>query len=87
MSYLMAVLEGRHQIRQYYPQGENFMNTADSKSRLLNNSFSAKTQANEKKICNALECYELAFTKISLKIDKKSITIFVCKNCKPKFET
>ena len=62
------------------------MNTADSESALLNNSFSSKTQANENKICNALGCYELAFTKISLKIDKKSLTIFVCKNCKTKFE-
>ena len=62
------------------------MNTADSESSLLNNSFSSKTQANENKICNALGCYELAFTKISLKIGEKSITIFVCGNCKPKFE-
>ena len=49
------------------------MNTADSKSTLLNNSFSSKTQANENKICNALGCYELAFTEISLKIGEKSI--------------
>jgi hypothetical protein len=82
----MIVLEGRDQIRQCYPQGENLMNTADSKSTLLNNSFSSKTQANENKICNALGCYELAFTKLSLKIDKKSITIFGCKNCKTIFE-
>ena len=26
-------------------------------------------------------------TEISLKIGEKSITIFVCENCKPKFET
>ena len=63
------------------------MNTPDSESALLNNSFSSKTQANENKICNALGCYELAFTKISLKIGEKSIKIFVCKNCKPKFES
>ena len=62
------------------------MNTADSESALLNNSFSSKTQANENKICNALGCYELAFTKISLKIGEKLIKIFVCESCKPKFE-
>jgi hypothetical protein len=83
----MAVLEGRHQIRQCYPQGENLMNTADSKSALLNNSFSSKTQANENKICNCLGCNELADTEITLKIAEKSLNILVCKNCKSKFET
>ena len=63
------------------------MNTADSKSTLLNNSFSSKTQANENKICNCLGCNELAETEITLKIAEKSLNILVCKNCKPKFET
>ena len=62
------------------------MNIANSKSALLNNSFSSDTQANENKICNCLGCYEHAFTEISLKIGEKSITIIVCKNCKSKFE-
>ena len=79
----MRVLEGRHQTRQSNPQGENLMNIADSKSTLLNNSFTSNTQ---EKICNCLGCYELADTEISLKIGEKSITIFVCENCKAKFE-
>ena len=63
------------------------MNIANSKSALLNNSFSSKTQVNENKICNALGCNELADIEITLKIGEKSITIIVCKNCKSKFET
>ena len=60
------------------------MNTANSKSTLLNNSFTSNT---EEKICNCLGCSQGAETEISLKIGKKSITILVCENCKSKFET
>ena len=54
------------------------MNTANSKSTLLNNSFTSDT-------CNCLGCNELADTEISLKIGEKSITLFVCSKCKCKF--
>jgi transcription elongation factor Elf1 len=60
------------------------MNTANSKSTLLNNSF---TSNNQDKICNCLGCSQFADTEISLKIGEKSITILVCENCKPKFQT
>jgi transcription elongation factor Elf1 len=59
------------------------MNTANSKSTLLNNSFTSDTQD---KICNCLGCNEFADSEISLKIGEKSITIMVCKNCKHKFK-
>ena len=77
-------LGGQTSDKTNSPQGENLMNTANSKSALFNNSFTANTQ---EKICNCLGCNELAYTEISLKIGEKSITIFVCGNCKPKFET
>jgi hypothetical protein len=59
------------------------MNIANSKSPLLNNSFTSNTQD---KICNCLGCYRFADNKISLKIGKKSITILVCEDCKYKFK-
>ena len=59
------------------------MNIANSKSALINNSFTSDTQD---KVCNALGCNELADTEISLKIGEKSITIFVCDNCEYKFK-
>jgi len=59
------------------------MITANSKSALLNNSFTSNIQEN---ICNCLGCYRYADDKISLKIGEKSITLFVCGNCKPKFD-
>jgi hypothetical protein len=59
------------------------MNLSNSKSILLNNSFTSNTQ----NICNALGCSQTPNTKISLKIGEKAITIFVCENCKVKFET
>ena len=36
--------------------------------------------------CNALGCYNTATLKIVLPVGAKSLTIFVCQNCKPKFE-
>ena len=60
------------------------MNPSNSKSTLINNSFTSDIQD---KICNALGCSQLADTEITLKIGEKSITILVCENCKPKFET
>ena len=59
------------------------MNTANSKSTLLNNSFTSNIQ---EKICNCLGCYRFADAKISLKIGEKSVTILVCKDCKYKFK-
>ena len=59
------------------------MNIANSKSALVNNSFTSNTQ---EKICNCLGCNRLADGKISLKIGEKSITIFVCEDCKHKFK-
>ena len=59
------------------------MNIANSKSALVNNSFTSNTQD---KICNCLGCNEFADSKISLKIGEKSITIFVCEDCKHKFK-
>ena len=58
------------------------MDIANEKSALLNNSFTSDTQ---EKICYCLGCNELADTKISLKIGEKSIIIFVCDDCKHKF--
>ena len=59
------------------------MNIANSKSTLLNNSFISNTQD---KICNAFGCYNKATLKIVLPVGAKSLTIFVCQTCKPKFE-
>lgn len=59
------------------------MNIANSKSALVNNSFTSDTQ---EKICNCLGCNELADIEISLKIGEKSITLFVCSKCKCKFQ-
>ena len=59
------------------------MNITNSKSALLNNSFTSNTQDT---ICNCLECYRFADDKISLKIGEKSIIIFVCDDCKHKFK-
>jgi hypothetical protein len=58
------------------------MNITNSKSALVNNSFTSNTPDT---ICNCLGCYRLADDKISLKIAEKSITIFVGKDCKHKF--
>ena len=58
------------------------MNTVNSKSALVNNSFISNVREN---ICNCLGCYRFADDKIFLKIGEKSTTIFVCENCKPKF--
>ena len=65
------------------------MNIAYNKSTLVNNSFSSNAEGkiDDNKICNALGCSQFADTEISLKIGEKSITIAVCENCKPKFET
>jgi hypothetical protein len=60
------------------------MDIANEKSALLNNSFTSDIQ---EKVCNCLGCKELADRKISLTVGEKSITIIVCENCKPKFET
>ena len=35
--------------------------------------------------CNVLGCYNTATLKIVLPVGPKSLTIFVCQNCKPKF--
>ena len=59
------------------------MNTANSKSALLNNSFTSDIQ---EKICNCIGCSQIANTAISLKIGEKSITILVCKDCEYKFK-
>ena len=59
------------------------MNITNSKSALLNNSFTSNTQD---KICNCLGCNRLSDDKISLKIGEKSIIIFVCDDCKHKFK-
>ena len=59
------------------------MNTANSKSALLNNSFTCNTQD---KVCNCLGCNEHADTEISLKIGEKSITISICSKCEYKFK-
>jgi len=60
------------------------MNTANSKSTLISNSFTSNPLD---KICHCLGCNQRANTEISLKIGEKSITILVCENCKSKFET
>lgn len=60
------------------------MNIANSKSALVNNSFTSDTQ--EDKICNCLGCFRFADTKVPLKIGKKSVTIFVCDKCEHKFK-
>ena len=58
------------------------MNTSNSKSTLVNNSF-IDTQD---KICNCLGCNELADIKISLTVGEKSITISICSKCEYKFK-
>ena len=83
MSYLMRVLESKHQIRPIVTR-RYLMSTANYKPALFNNSLTANIQG---KICNCLGCNELADTEITLKIAEKSLNILVCKNCKPKFET
>lgn len=37
-------------------------------------------------ICNAFGCDNTATVRIVLPVGAKSLTIFVCDNCKPKFE-
>lgn len=37
-------------------------------------------------ICNAFGCFNTAIVRIVLPVGSKSLTIFVCENCKPKFE-
>jgi hypothetical protein len=59
------------------------MNITNSKSALVNNSFTSDIQ---EKICNCIGCNELADKKISLKIGEKSVTISICGNCKYKFK-
>jgi transcription elongation factor Elf1 len=59
------------------------MNLANSKSALLNNSFTSDIQD---KTCNCLGCERLADTKIQLKIGKKSITVSICSKCEYKFQ-
>ena len=76
----MAVLQGRHQIRQIVTR-RCLMNIANNKSALLNNSFTSDTR-----ICNCLGCNEFADTEISLKIGEKTITLVVCSECKCKFQ-
>jgi hypothetical protein len=58
------------------------MNIVNSTSPLLNNSFTSDTQ----NICNCLGCNRFADNKIFLKIKEKSITIFVCEDCRHKFK-
>ena len=59
------------------------MDIANSKSALVNNSFTSDIQD---KICNCLGCNELADTKISLKMGEKSIIISICSKCEYKFK-
>jgi hypothetical protein len=59
------------------------MNTSNNKLALVNNSFTSNVREN---ICNCLGCYRFADNKVFLEIGEKSITIFVCGNCKAKFE-
>ena len=58
------------------------MNITNNKSTLVNNSFTSNIQ---EKICNCLGCNEYADTEISLTVGAKSIIIFVCDDCKHKF--
>jgi hypothetical protein len=55
------------------------MNIKNSKSTLLNNSFTSDT-------CNCLGCNEHADTEIALKIGEKTITLIVCSKCECKFK-
>jgi hypothetical protein len=59
------------------------MNIANSKSALLNNSFTSDIQ---EKICNCIGCSQIANTSISLQVGEKSITISICSNCEYKFK-
>ena len=56
------------------------MNIDNSKSALVNNSYT------QEKICNCLGCNEYADTEISLKISEKSITLSICSKCAYKFK-
>ena len=59
------------------------MDIANSKSALVNNSFTSNTQ---EKMCNCLGCNEYADKEISLKISEKSITLSICNKCEHKFK-
>ena len=59
------------------------MNIGNSKSALVNNSFTSDIQ---EKICNCLGCNEHADTEISLTVGAKSITISICSKCEYKFK-
>ena len=50
----------------------------------MNDAFS-QTE-NNYEICNSLDCFNKAEIRIVLPVGSKSLTIFVCENCKPKFE-
>jgi hypothetical protein len=51
----------------------------------MNDNLLESTKINPQ-ICNAFECYNTATVRIVLPVGSKSFTIFVCENCKPKFE-
>jgi hypothetical protein len=50
----------------------------------MNNS--SKTRNNKIEICNSFGCLNKATVKFVLPVGSKSLTIFVCKNCRIKFE-
>lgn len=51
------------------------------------NSIIFKSNEISTQVCNAFGCFNTATVKVVLPVGSKSITIFVCENCKPKFET
>ena len=51
----------------------------------MNNIFS-KTKNYDTEICNSLGCHNKATVRIVLPVGSKSLTIFVCENCRLKFE-
>lgn len=51
----------------------------------MNDVFSQTENNNE--ICNSLGCFNKAAIRIVIPVGSQSLTIFVCENCKPKFET
>lgn len=63
---------------------ENHANSGHTS--LINSFISDATDKSDENKCNGLGCNEIATVELSLKIENKSIPIFVCQGCRVKFE-
>ena len=53
---------------------------------IANNTFLGNSQLFKEIICEAYDCSRKAVTTVVLEAGTKEITIYVCENCKSKFE-